>query len=177
MRGRFAGSSGDECQKLLDATLSHSGNLLQGLRSVLGVPPAAAVSLRKFLGQALTEGGTWTELLIHTTYFNHNFILERIAGVISDRDGTAPALDLAGRVDTVPVTGGDSAEAWPPRGFGSWVLRGGVRLALLLSLPLLLFLAGWSVLYFYSRESQLTWAGSPEVGIVPVMHDLSLGLD
>ena len=187
----FAGPTPAECQDIQQATHTHAAELLEGLRSVLGVPSAAAVSLKVFLLDALREGGQWTNLLIHTTYFDKDFILRRIAAVlrpsaVQPRPGAElhecvgsrtvsplPVVALAAaRPDRTPTAGTREAASWPPPDFGWGAARGAVRLLLLCTPPLLLLAAGWLTLYPSSREASLAWATSPEVAVASVMRDV-----
>ena len=173
IHGRFAGPSLDECEELLEATHGRAGQMIEALRSLLGVPSMAAVSLMTYLSQALREGGEWTDLLIHTTYFKNERVLRRIAGAI-DPGYTVPPLTPCAVSEPGPGPG--AAEfAWPPSGFGWWLIRGMVRGMILASPALAPYLAGLLILYPESREAQLRWASEPGLGLASIIRDAENG--
>ncbi len=170
--GRFAGPASSECKKLLKATRAAAPRIVEALRSNLGVPSMAAVSLIHYLSDALCEGGEWTDLLIHTTYFKNDKILRRIASVID------PACSEPGSDATI-VPGQslhvDNAFTWPPTGFGWWSIRGLIRGFLLVCPVIALYLVGLLNLYPRSREAQLRWASSESVGLATMIRDAENG--
>jgi hypothetical protein len=179
VRSRFAGPSSRECRRLKKATHKRAGAMVEALRSMLGVPSLAAVSLVNFLSDALKEGGEWADILIHTTYFKNQGVLRRIAHVINPSLGATPPL----RPRPIPENSlmhGAVGFVYPPRGVAWWAVRWAVRGLLSGSPVLALYLAGLLILYPESRDAQLRWASSPSVGLRSIIRDaesLSSGIE
>ncbi len=159
-----SGPSTKESRILVKATHSGAARIIENLRTSLGVPPLAAVSLIELLSKALVEGGKWSNILIHTTYFNHEAVLWRIRHAIRPQGAEAVArpeslgrrgsLEHAARVD------------WPPRGFAWWLLRWCIRTLVIFSPVLLLYGADIAILYPQLRDAQVRWASAPRSALV-----------
>jgi hypothetical protein len=167
VRERFAGPSPGECADLMARTGPCASKLLEGLRTRLGVPSEAAVSFMRFLAEALKGAGDWADLLIHTSYFKHDGVRERIAHAID------PAVPLPGPRPRLPAraAAADPDFRWPPTGFAWWAARAAVRGLLVAAPALALAALGWLVLYPESREAQLRWASAPATGLATLIHD------
>jgi hypothetical protein len=172
IRDAFAGPSHDECSIIIRKAGDAAAKLIEKLRTSLGVPPLAAVSLIEFLSKALAGGGEWSNILIHTTYFNEDKVLNRIKCVISPEGAAADDRPIAACAHDSPER--LASADWPPRGFFWWTVRCFIRALIAFTPVLVLFIAGIAILYPQSNDAQVRWASSAPVGLNFLIRDAQL---